>query len=171
MLNSKLGGTIRLRFEVLKRVWSLLDSSSPLASNLAKPRYADQVFHTTRLTFFLTLDGTAAGQPQLKAGHVVDIHANGPKVGAIEQYMINGAEPKTSYQVVLRIFSKCGGDFLFPILTALLATNSLGFAHGSHLFTPADTAPFKSMTVGILWTLVSGDVTAYNTTCIPVTID
>ena len=157
---------------MLKRVCSLLlILALLLLVTSLSPVYADQVFHTTRLTFFLTPDGTAAGQPQLKSGQVVDIHANGPKVGAIGQYMINGAEPNTSYQVVLRIFSKCGGDFLFPIPTALLATNSVGFAHGSHLFTPADTAPFKGMTVGISWTLVSGDVTAYSTNCISVTID
>ncbi len=157
---------------MLKRSYSLLlVLPALLLVTSLSPVYADQVFHTTRLIFSLTPDGTAAGLPQLKAGQVVDIHANGPKIGAIEQYMINGAEPNTSYQVVLRIFNKCGGSFLFPIPTALLATNNLGFAHGSHLFTPVDTAPFKGMTIGVLWTLVSGDITAYSTTCISVTID
>ncbi len=157
---------------MLKGKYTLLLVLAPLllVTSLSSV-HADRVFHTTRLTFFLTPDGMTSGQPQLIAGQVVDIHANGPKIGAIEQYMVNGAEPNTSYQVILRIFSSCGGNFLFPIPTALLTTNNVGFAHGSHLFTPADTAPFKGMTVGILWTLVSGDLAAYTTTCISVTID
>ncbi len=148
----------------------LLALASLLVVGSLGPVYADQVFHTTHLNFILTGDGAAAGHPQLTAGQVVDIHASGPTIGAIEQYMINGAKPDTIYHVVLRIFSHCGGSFLMPIPTATLNTNSVGFAHGDFVFTEANLAPFEGASVGVLWTLVSGTVTAYDTQCIPVTI-
>ena len=67
--------------------------------------FADQVFHSERLPLFLTQDGADAGHPQLRSGHVVDIHPNGPVNGAHERYMVNGAKPNHNYQVVLRIFT------------------------------------------------------------------
>jgi len=148
----------------------LLGLTSLLVVGSLGPVYADQVFHTTHLNFVLTSDGADSGHPQLTAGQVVDIHASGPTIGAIEQYMINGAKPDTTYQVVLRIFSQCGGSFLMPIPTATLNTDSVGFAHGDFVFTEANLAPFEGASVGVLWTLVSSTVTAYDTQCIPVTI-
>ena len=53
----------------------------------------------------------------------------------------------------------------------LLTTNSNGFAQGGHVFTPADLAPFKGTTAGVVWTLVSDGVVAYEISCIFVTID
>ncbi len=135
------------------------------------PVYADQVFHTTRLNFVLTNDGAAAGYPQLKVGQVIDIHPSGPTNGAIEVYMINGAKPDTTYQVVLRVFDHCGGKFLMPITTALLQTNSVGFAQANFVYPENTLAGFEGATVGGLWTLVvGGTLTAYDTQCISITI-
>ncbi len=157
---------------MLKTKYLLFMILVPLTLAFPSLAYADQSFHTSRLNFALTTAGSAAGNPQLIAGQVVDIHANGPKIGAIERYMINGAKPNTAYQVTLRIFSKnCAGSFLFPIPTALLTTNNHGFAQGGHVFTPTDLAPFKGTTAGVVWTLVSDGVVAYDTSCIFVTID
>src|SRR6266542_1717276 len=66
---------------------------------------ADQDFHTERLPFSLTAEGAAAEPPHptLRSGHVVDIHANGPQIGALERYVINGARPNSSYDVVLEL--------------------------------------------------------------------
>jgi hypothetical protein len=135
------------------------------------PVYADQVFHTTRLNFVLTAGGAAAGYPQLMVGQVIDIHPSGPTNGAIEVYMINGAKPDTTYQVVLRIFDHCGGSFLMPITTAPLQANSVGFAQANFVYSENTLAGFEGATVGGLWTLVvGGSLTAYDTQCISITI-
>jgi hypothetical protein len=136
--------------------------------------FADQDFHTERLPFFLTSEGEAAGHPELRSGHVVDIHANGPQIGALERYMINGAKPNTSYQVLLMIFANdCDGGFLPPPLpTVTLETDKHGNAHGKVVFTADDLADFSGLTFGVQWTLEDEDeVIAYETDCIFVSVD
>lgn len=137
---------------------------------------ADQLFHSKRLDFWLTDDGEAAGHPELRSGHVVDIHPNGPVNGALERYMINGAAPNSSYQVVLQVFSDlgCAGDPLLspPLSTALLETNAQGKAHGQWHFSRADISGFSGFVGGVFWTLVDeDDVVAYRTDCIVVSVD
>jgi hypothetical protein len=144
---------------------------------------ADRLFHSERLDFWLTPDGEAAGHPELRSGHVVDIHPNGPVNGALERYMINGAKSDTDYQVVLRIFSDTDCevplDLLPELPTALLATNAQGNAHSKWKFSSAETAGFSGFVIGVFWTLVdeqgtedtSDDVVAYQTDCIEVAID
>ena len=44
-----------------------------------------------------------AGAP-LRSGFVENIHPNGPNIYAHEQYVVNGAQPNTDYQVELSIF-------------------------------------------------------------------
>ncbi len=136
---------------------------------------ADQAFHTQRLSFSLTAAGVLDGHPELRSGHVVDIHANGPKIGALERYMINGAKPNTSYQVVLAVSPvDCGADPSIFVSTATLATNAQGNAHGQWLFTPDQLAPLAGLTFGIRWTLVTAagnlDIVAYQTPCIVVAV-
>ena len=113
------------------------------------------------------------GHPELRSGHVVDIHTNGPVNGAFERYLINGAKSETNYQVILQVFQGgCKGAFLFPLQTTTLTTNKQGNAQGKAAFTPQDLAPFAGQVFGIQWTLVDeGGVTAYETICIPVAVD
>jgi len=133
---------------------------------------ADQVFHSQRLSFSLTAAGVLDGHPELRSGHVVDIHANGPQIGALERYMINGAKPNTSYQVILHVFDGgCEGDPFGLIPTAILETDAHGNAHGQAVFTPEQLAPFAGMVFGIRWTLVADVVIAYQTPCIVVAVD
>jgi len=147
-----------------------------LIAVLPLPVYADQVFHTEQLPLILTSAGAAAGHPVLLSGHVVDIHANGPQIYALERYMLGGAKPDTSYQVKLN-FSLTGCEhpqkFLFP--TALLTTNAQGDAHGNFTFTPATVRAaglHAGMTLGITWLFVSDGITAYQTpSCIDVGLD
>ncbi len=81
---------------------------------------ADQVYHSERLPFTLTDAGAFVGHPELRSGQVVNIHPNGPVNGALERYMINGAKPNTSYQVVLQVFNStsCDGDLALLLPTA-----------------------------------------------------
>jgi hypothetical protein len=149
-----------------------LIAASVLAITAATAALADQVYHSERIDFVLTGAGNAAGHAELRAGHVVNIHPNGPVNGALERYMINGALPHTTYDVVLEAFAGgCGGDSLFAMVTAILDTNARGTAHADLVLTPSDLAPLSGATVGAQWTLQAEGVDAYQTPCTTVVID
>jgi hypothetical protein len=147
-------------------------AASVLAIAAATAALADQVYHSERIELELTADGDAAGHPELRAGHVVNIHPNGPVNGALERYVVSGAMPDTSYDVLLEAFGGgCGGDSLFAMVTASLDTNANGAAHADLTLTPSDLAPLSGATVGAQWTLQAGGVDAYQTSCTTVVID
>ena len=60
---------------------------------------ADQYFHTVHV------DLTPIGGAPLKSGFVNDIHTNGATISAQERYQLVGAEPDTTYSVMLQIAS------------------------------------------------------------------
>jgi hypothetical protein len=145
---------------------------SILISTLFAPVLADQTFHSQRLDLARTDAGALNGHPVLRSGQVVDIHADGPQIGALERYMVNGAKANTSYDVILHLFNNdCDGAPAGLITTATLETNAQGNAQGQWLFTAEDLSPFAGLVFGIQWTLVSGGVIAYQTPCIVVAID
>jgi len=59
---------------------------------------ADGVYHSQHVAL------SPIGGAPLRSGFVENVHADGPNVYAHEQYVVNGAEPDTTYQVVLMIF-------------------------------------------------------------------
>ncbi len=134
---------------------------------------ADKVFHSQRLSFSLTAFGALHEHPELRSGHVVDIHANGPQIGALERYMINGAKPTTSYQVILHLLDGgYAGDQIALVHTTTLETDTHGNARGQVVFTAEQLAPFAGMVFGVQWTLVADDnIIAYETPCIIVAVD
>jgi hypothetical protein len=142
---------------------------------MAGPVVADQTEHTTRLALSVTTAGTAAGHPELKAGHVLNTHTNGPVNFAIEDYMINGAKPDTAYAIVSLLFAgSCSGPLAFPFANgAVLTTDAQGDAHGQAKIPPAEVTAFglHNTDWGITWTLVADNVTAYTTPCTQVHID
>jgi hypothetical protein len=83
---------------------------------------ADAVYHSQHIAF------APIGASPLRSGYVENIHADGPNVFAHEQYVVNGAEPDTSYQVVLMVFPGDTTCSTSPITipTAMLATNAAG---------------------------------------------
>lgn len=140
----------------------------PLA--IAGTASADQAYHTERLVF-----EAVGGAPELRSGHVVNSHSNGPQRYAHEQYMVNGAAPNTTYQVVLEVFadSACTSP-LFPIPTTTLATGKSGQASASATFVPADVAGLAPAEVSARWQLRIGDMSgavAYQTRCTVITLD
>lgn len=143
-----------------------------LTGVLVSTALADRVYHTERLDFALTAAGDAASHPELRHGNVVNIHANGPVVGALERYMVNGAKPNTDYDVVLEAFAGgCGGELALTMTTTTLETSRGGNAHGDGFFSADDLAPFSGATVGAHWILRADGVDAYQTACTTVVID
>ena len=65
---------------------------------LAPRAGADQSYHTEQLALH-----PVGGEP-LHTGFVINIHANGPEIYALERYVLVGARPNTTYQVYLLLF-------------------------------------------------------------------
>ena len=143
--------------------------------SLSMPAFADQTYHTENLPLSLTLAGTAAGEPQLLAGHVVNIHTQGPVNFAIEDYLLNGAKPNTTYSVVLSVEAgSCSGPFLFLFPNgATVVTDAQGNGHNQLKLTPAQVSALglHGAHLGITWLMVDGSIAAYSTTCSDVHID
>jgi hypothetical protein len=144
-----------------------LTLTAALGSTLAAaPAAADKAFPTT--TFPLA---PVAGEP-LRRGAVIDIHAQGPRVYALERYQLQGARPATTYQVALRLHTDAGcTQQLARVETAALTTNRAGNATGGWRFVPADVEGLEPGTYYIVWEVLRGDTVAYRTGCVPVPLD
>ena len=119
---------------------------------------ADSVYHTERLEFTPTGVETGSGQ-------VVNIHANGPVVGALERYQLKKAMPNTTYVVWLVVG---GADFL-P--TATIETDRHGNGQAKARFSADDLAPFSGAVLPVKWELRVEGITAYETATTIVTLD
>lgn len=139
-----------------------------LAALMAIPVAADQVYRTERLPLAPTDDAP------LRSGSVVNIHANGPRIYAHEVYMLNGAEPNTSYDVVLNVYTQnleCVGDANLALPTATLTTNVAGNGRADAFFAPEDVEGLRGSAVSAYWSVGrDGDVT-YVSGCTQITLD
>jgi hypothetical protein len=135
---------------------------------LPSPAAGDAVYHSQHLAL------NPVGGAPLRSGFVENIHPNGPQVYAHEVYVLNGAQPNTSYQVVLLIFplsTSCAGSPI-AIPTAQLSTNASGNGKAQVFFRPADVPPaLRGGTHGLIWQLSAGGSVVYETSCSPVTLD
>src|SRR5919197_6503360 len=113
----------------------------------------DAVYHSQHVVLH-----AVAGAP-LHSGFVENIHPNGPRVYAHEVYVLNGAQPSTSYQVVLLLFpfsTTCAGTPA-AIPTAVLNTNGSGNGKAQVFFRPADIpASLRGATHSLIWQLSAG---------------
>jgi hypothetical protein len=99
---------------------------------------------------------------------------HGPNVFAREVYVLNGAQPKTTYQVTVNVFvldPSCTSDPLV-VPTAAITTNAAGNGRGEAVFSPADVpAVLRNATHGIIWTVSDASGVAFSSACEVVTID
>ncbi len=110
---------------------------------------ADQAYHTERLEF-----QPVGGAPDLRAGHVINAHSNGPIRYAHETYMVNGARADVA------------------LTTAVIETGGKGQGHASHVFVPADVAPFNPpVTIHAQWVLERNGTVEYQTDCTVINLD
>jgi len=144
------------------RLACLVTLVTVLVAGAAIPAGADAVYHSERLE----LTGPAGTDFH---GQVVNIHANGPVIGALERYHVVGATPSTAYAVWIQTCD--GGAFTDFLQTAVLTTDGQGNGHAAASFSAADLAPFSGLTISIRWVLESGDAVVYATPCTTVTID
>ncbi len=140
----------------------LLVATGPAAS-------ADAIYHTQKIPFMPVAGGTGGG-------FVVNIHANGPNVFAHEEYVVQGAQPLTAYEVTLQVSLANDPTCSAPIaalVTATVTTNPEGNGTAFHVFTPADisAAGLHGMTIHPLWTLSTGGKVVYRTECATAQLD
>ena len=135
----------------------LMVATGPAAS-------ADGTYHTQKIPFVPVVAGTGGG------GFVVNIHANGPNVFAHEEYVVQGAQPLTTYEVTLQVSlandPTCSSP-LAALVTATITTNAAGNGTAFHVFTPEDISAFNlhGATIHPLWTLSTGGQVVYTTGC------
>jgi hypothetical protein len=155
---------------ILKRAAVAVVLGVLVATALVTAVAADQVYHSEHLVLSPVEDAP------LRSGFVENSHANGPQIGAVERYVLNGASPNTSYQVTLQVYAfdpGCDGGAAppLPIPTAVIQTNVSGNGSAKQVFVPADSAGFEGVH-GIRWEVsVVGGSVAYETICTTVTID
>jgi hypothetical protein len=135
---------------------------------MVAPAVADAVYHSRHIQLLPT------GAAPLRSGFVENIHANGPNVFAREVYVLNGAQPNTTYQVTLQIFafdpSCTGAPTAVP--TATITTNPAGNGRGEAVFRPADVpAVLRNATHGIIWTVSDSSGVVFSSGCELVTLD
>jgi hypothetical protein len=129
---------------------------------------ADATFHTEQISL------SPVGTAPLHSGFVVDIHANGPQIYALERYVLNGAVPNATFAVTISVYGSRGcapSSFMFPIPDATFQTNVGGNGEGSTIIHPWQVPPsFHGKTLSGIWTVSSGSVT-YQTACTAVSFD
>ncbi len=142
---------------------ALVVSLVALALGLAVPAVsADAVYHSQHIAL------APAGDLPLRSGFVENIHVNGPVIFAHENYVLNGAEPNASYQVVLMLYedTSCSGAAFAELSTAVISTNVAGNGKAQAVFKLVDIpASFHNLTVGGRWELRADSTAAYQTAC------
>lgn len=131
---------------------------------VAAPAIADQVYHSERLEL-APVAADEEGQ-----GQVINIHANGPVIGAMERYKLTGASPSTDYAVWIQ-FCLDDGAYADFTQTQILQTDAQGNGHAKAGFSAADLEPFSGAVVDVRWVLRNAGVDSYATPCTTVTID
>jgi hypothetical protein len=162
---------MRRRFATAAAVAASMTLGLATAAALPGPvAHADAVYHSAHIALH------PVGDQPLRSGFVENIHPNGPIIFAHEIYLLNGAEPAATYQVILNIFVRnpaCVGTADLVLPTAAITTNAAGNGKGEAVFRPADVPPpLRHATHGIIWTVSdSSGATQYSSGCEVVTLD
>ena len=151
-----------------KSMWATLLCLAVVAilALAAAPALADRAYHSQHITLM-----PADGAP-LKAGFVENIHVNGPKVFALERYVLVGAMRLTKYQVTIQIYLAPGlSQYVGALPTTTFWTNRVGNGVGHFRMPPSGAAGFHGMTLYLVWELsVDGEV-VYETSVSTVMLD
>jgi hypothetical protein len=135
---------------------------------LGSAAQADQIYHSHHYEL------SALGDASLRSGFVENIHPNGPNIGAHENYLLNGAEANTSYQVVLSIWlanTSCSGDATAAFPTAVVETNIAGNGKAQHVFTAEEGEGLHGLTFSAMWVLWADGSPVFATGCEVITLD
>jgi len=141
-----------------------------VVATLAPLAAADAVYHTEHLSL------TSVGGAPLRSGFVQNIKAEGPEVYAHELFVLNGAEPSTTYAVTRNFFvfdPACEGDgFVSRSQVGTITTNPAGNGTDDVVVRPEEVPEFLLGAHGVFWTVTDefGSI-RYQTACTAVTLD
>ena len=161
---------MRTRFAIFAAVVASLTLGLAAAAALPGPvARADQVFHTARFP------PHPVGSEPLRSGFVENAHVNGPTIIVHEQYVLNGAQPVTTYQVTLSIFVRdttCAGPAGVVFPTAIITTNAAGNGSRDAFFLPSGVpAVLRNATHSFIYTVSDSSGVQYSSGCVVVTLD
>jgi hypothetical protein len=161
---------VRTRFAISAAVAASITLGLAAATALPGPAArADQVFHTARFPLH------PVGSEPLRSGFAENAHANGPAILAHEEYVLNAAQPATTYQVTLNIFVRdptCAGSAGVVFPTAAITTSTAGDGSGDAFFLPSGVpAVVRNATHGFIHTVSDSSGVQYSSGCVVVTLD
>jgi hypothetical protein len=133
----------------------------------AAPALADSVYPSQHIALM------PVGGAPLRTGFVENIHTNGPRIFALERYVLVGARPRTEYQVTIQIYGDPGATMSLGALpTVAFMTNGVGNGVGRFTLplSGVDEA-LHGLTLYLVWELTGGGVVAYQTAISPVVLD
>jgi hypothetical protein len=152
----------------MKKVLVLTSAAALLTVGIASTVSADRAYRTERISL------EAIDDAPLRSGSVVNIHANGPKVYALERYMLNGALRNHDYEIVLNVHVFDPGCVTgsVPFLNVPISTNAAGNGHAKAPTIPPEAVDGLAGDHGVNWIVYDDAGTAvYATGCQVVTLD
>jgi hypothetical protein len=152
----------------MKKILALAGAAALLTVGVASTVSADRAYHTERISLQPIDDAP------LRSGSVVNVHANGPTVYALERYLLNGALPNHDYEIALNVhaFDPGCGEAALEFFRVPISTNAAGNGHAkAPTITPEAVAGFAGEH-GVNWIVYDDEGTAvYETGCTVVILD
>jgi hypothetical protein len=152
----------------MKKMLILTGAAALLTVGAASTVTADSVYHTERIAL------EAIDDAPLRSGSVVNIHANGPNVYALERYLLNGALPNHHYVITLNVHvfdPDCATDAV-PFFSLPISTNAAGNGHTKAPTIPPEAVAGLAGEHGVNWIVEDEQGTAvYETGCVDVVLD
>jgi hypothetical protein len=152
----------------MKKLLALTGAAALLTVGATSTASADRAYHTERISLQPIDDAP------LRTGSVVNIHANGPKVYALERYLLNGALRNHDYEIVLNVhlFDPDCIAGAVPFLSVPISTNAAGNGHAKAPTIPPEAVAGLAGEHGVNWIVYDNLGTAvYETGCVDVVLD
>ena len=152
----------------MNRILALVGAAVLLAIGVPTAASADRAYQTERISLHSIDDAP------LRSGSVVNIHANGPQVYALERYLLNGALPNHEYEIALTVHvfdPTCAGPAM-EFFRVPISTNRAGNGHAKAPTIPPEAVVGLEGAHGVNWIVSdSGGIAVYETGCEAVFLD
>ncbi len=152
----------------MKKILALASAATLLTIGAASTASADRAYHTERVVLHPIDDAP------LRSGSVVNIHANGPQVYALERYLLNGALPNHEYEIALTVHvsdTTCAGEAV-EFFRVPISTNRAGNGHSKAPTIRPEAVAGLEGEHGVNWIVYNdADIAVYETGCEDVVLD
>lgn len=152
----------------MKKTLALAGLAALSTIGVASTVSADGTYRTERVSL------QAIDDAPLRSGSVVNIHANGPRVYAMERYLLNGALPTHDYEIALNVhlFDTSCSSAALEFFRLPISTNAAGNGHTKAPIIPPEAVEDLAGDHGVNWIVYDdGGTAVYETGCEDVTLD